>query len=140
MCLIAGGKNIAESLAIPFPQVTPEWVVSENPQVIVKAAAHIDGYALKNGEPFDRKRDDIMARPAWSHIEAVASGRVHIIDSAIWTGPRAIIGVAYLAGWFHPGIIKALNPESMHREYLKVFQGVEYQGVYVSTNLPVGGR
>lgn len=140
MCLLAGGKNIADSFAIPFPLVTPEWVISSNPQVIVKAVSYGNGYVLKNAEPFNRKRADIIARPAWNLIEAVASGKIHVIDGAIWTGPRAIIGIAYMASWFHPGILQELNPEAMHREYLESFQGIPYQGVYVSTSQVEGSR
>lgn len=136
MCVLAGGRNIAAGLSIPYPRVTPEWVVSRNPEVIVKAAAYGNGYALKDRAPFNRRRDAILHRTAWRHIAAVASGRVHVMDSAIWTGPRAIIGIAYMVRWIHPVLFPDLNPEALHREYLETFQGVPYRGAFVSDSLP----
>lgn len=132
MCALAGGDNIASGLSIPYPRVTPEWVVSRNPDVIVKAAAWSGGYVLSEPTHFNRIRGSIMSRPAWRHIKAVATGRVHVMDSAIWAGPRAIIGVAWLARWFYPGLFRDLDPEVLHREYLETFQGVACRGVYVS--------
>lgn len=132
MCLFSGGCNIAAELKIPFPQITPEWVVAKNPEVIIKAAAHTNGYALSDDHSFNQRCEAILARPAWQHISAVQQGRVHVMDSAIWTGPRAIIGVAYMARWLHPSLFKALDPEALHRHYLKTFQRVRYKGVYVS--------
>ena len=89
MCVLAGGSNIAGELAIPYPRVTPEWVVSRNPEAIVKAASYGNGYMSVSTEQFNKRRDAIVKRPAWDHISAVASGNVHVVDSAIWTGPRA---------------------------------------------------
>jgi iron complex transport system substrate-binding protein len=135
MCRLAGGRNIASASAIPFPQVTPEWVLTQDPQVIIKAAAHVDGYSRQDGTPFDQKRDAIAARPSWRHIKAVTAGQVHVIDGSIWTGPRSLIGIAYLARWFHLGLPAIPDPEALHREYLETFQGIPYQGVYVSGDL-----
>lgn len=132
MCILAGGRNIAAGFTIPYPQVTPEWVLSQNPEVIIKAVANGNGYALKNSSPFNRRRDAILRRPAWRYIAAVATGKVHVMDSAIWTGPRALIGIAYMAKWFYPGLFQDLHPEELHKEYLETFQGVEYRGVFVS--------
>lgn len=132
MCGLAGGRNIAAGFAIPYPQVTPEWVLSQNPDVIIKAATYGNGYSLKDSSPFNRRRDAILRRPAWHYIAAVATGNVQVMDSAVWTGPRALIGIAYMTKWFYPGLFQNLHPEELHKEYLETFQGVEYRGVFVS--------
>jgi iron complex transport system substrate-binding protein len=138
MCVIAGGRNISEHMAIPFPRVTSEWVVTQNPEVIVKAGSFSASYGGgDSGAAINQRRDAIMQRPAWNLIQAVASGRVHVLDSSIWVGPRAVIGVAYLVQWLHPGLIEDLNAEAMHREYLETFQKLPYKGRFVSD--PVGG-
>jgi len=140
MCVLAGGSNIAAGLSIPYPRVTPEWVLSRNPEVIIKAAAYGNGYVLRDPAPFNKCRDAILKRPAWHHISAVASGNVHVMDSAIWTGPRAIIGIAHMVRWIHPDLFPDLNPEALHKEYLEAFQGIAYHGVFVSDNIQGGGR
>jgi len=137
MCVIAGGRNVSEEMAIPFPRVTPEWVVTQNPDVIVKAGSFSASYgAGDSGAALNRRRDAIMQRPAWSLIRAVASGRVHVLDSSIWVGPRAVVGVAYLVQWLHPGLIADLNGEALHKEYLETFQKLPYKGSFVSD--PIG--
>lgn len=140
MCVLAGGNNIAASLAIPFPHVTPEWVVSQNPQVIIKAAGHGNGYDAKDSTPFNRRRDAILARPAWHLIAAVTNRNVHVMDSAIWTGPRAFVGIAWMARWSYPGLFRDLDPEEWHKTYLQTFQDMAYRGVYVSDSLNNGVR
>jgi len=140
MCVLAGGRNIAAVLAIPYPRVTAEWVVSQNPEVIVKPAVYGNGYSLKDAAPFNKRREALLGRPVWGHIAAVTSGNVHVLDSSIWTGPRAIIGIAYLARWFHSKLFSDLDPEALHKEYLETFQGVAYHGVFVSDYPGGAGR
>jgi iron complex transport system substrate-binding protein len=135
MCVLSGGHNIAADLAIPYPLVTPEWVVSQDPEVIIKVASYGNGYAQSISDIFNLRREAIMARPAWHHISAVKSGRVHVMDSAIWTGPRAVIGMAHMARWLYPDRFQGMDPEELHREYLETFQGIPYKGVYVSAAL-----
>jgi iron complex transport system substrate-binding protein len=138
MCVMAGGRNISESMTIPFPRVTSEWVVTQNPEVIIKAGTFNASYgAGADGATLNRRRDAIMQRPAWNLIQAVASGRVHVLDSSIWVGPRAVIGIAYMVQWLHPGLMDDLNGEALHREYLETFQRLPYKGIFVSA--PVGG-
>ena len=132
MCVLAGGSNIAADLSIPYPRVTPEWVLARDPEVIVKAASCASAYLLSDPAPFDLRRGAILKRPAWQHVPAVRTGNVHVMDSAIWTGPRAIIGIAYMARWIHPDLFPGLDPEALHREYLETFQGVAFGGVFVS--------
>jgi iron complex transport system substrate-binding protein len=133
MCVLAGGRNISEDMAVPFPRVTSEWVVTRNPEVIVKAGSFTDGYGAKDSaDVLNKRRDAIMKRPAWNLIQAVASGRVHVLDSSIWVGPRAVVGIAYMVQWLHPGLMEDLDPESLHKEYLEMFHKLPYRGSFVS--------
>ncbi|MDP3028889.1 MAG: ABC transporter substrate-binding protein [Deltaproteobacteria bacterium] len=131
MCVLAGGHNIASDSSIPYPKVTPEWVLAKNPHIVVKATALGNCYAMTDPGPLKSVRDKIMARPAWDNIRAIQERKVYVMASDIWTGPRAIIGISYMAKWFHPEAFKYLDPEKLHREYLERFQGLKYQGVYV---------
>jgi len=125
ICELAGGRNLAADFSIPYPQVTPEWVVSQNPQVIIKAVTLDNGYGLTDPTFLHKAKAAIMKRPAWNLIAAVQSGNVHVIESAIWTGPRAIIGIAWIAKWIHSDLFADLDPQALHREYLSTFQGLE---------------
>ena len=131
MCVLAGGNNIASNFSIPYPEITPEWVLAKNPHIVVKATALSNCYVMTDPDPLKSVRDEIMARPAWDNIRAVQDGKVYVMASDIWTGPRAIIGISYMAKWFYPEVFNYLDPEKLHREYLENFQGIKCQGVYV---------
>ncbi len=140
MCLLAGGRNIAGTLSIPYPRVTSEWVISQNPEVVIKAASRGNGYAAADAQRLNLHRDALAGRSAWNHIPAVVSGNIHVMDSAVWTGPRAIVGIAYMARWIHPAFFLDLDPRALHRAYLEKFQRVPYRGVFVSDALPEAAK
>lgn len=134
MCVLAGGHNIASDLSIPYPEVTPEWILVNNPNVVVKVTTVTTCgtcYVMTDTGALKGIRDSIMDRPAWDNIRAVKEGKVYIMANEIWTGPRAIIGTSYMAKWFYPDLFTDFDPEALHREYLERFQGIKYQGVYV---------
>jgi iron complex transport system substrate-binding protein len=131
MSILAGGHNIASDFSIPYPEITPEWILANNPHVIIKATALSNCYSMTDPRSLKIIRDEITDRTAWDNIQAVQEDRVYVMTSDVWTGPRAIIGIGYMAKWFHPDLFKNLDPEKLHREYLEKFQGIKYQGVYV---------
>ncbi|RKY63533.1 MAG: hypothetical protein DRQ08_09455 [Candidatus Latescibacterota bacterium] len=134
ICSEAGGINIAGGEPVPYPKVSPEWVLEQNPQVIVKAVSSSSvpfGYGGGDVEMLEALRRDIMNRPGWEEMDAVRKGRVYLISSEIWAGPRAVVGIAYMAKWFYPEVFEDLDPEAIHREYLERFLGLEYKGAFV---------
>lgn len=137
MCVLAGGHNIASNLSIPYPEITPEWILMNNPNLIVKTTTKSTcgtSYSMADVIPLKRIRDGVMARPAWENIRAVKKNKVFVMANEIWTGPRAIIGTGYMAKWFYPDAFKEFDPKKLHKEYLEKFQGIKYQGVYVYPN------
>jgi iron complex transport system substrate-binding protein len=137
MCVLAGGHNIGSGFSIPYPEITPEWVLANNPHFIIKATSLSNCYGMIDSGSLKGIRREIMARPAWDNIRAVQEGTVYVMASDIWTGPRAIIGTSYMAKWFYPEVFRNFDPETLHREYLEKFQGIKYRGVYV---YPVSSR
>ena len=121
MCVMAGGKNIASDLIGAYPKVDPEWAIAQNPDVIVKAASA----SYNNTAEPEALLGDILGRSGWDGMDAVEGGRVHLLASDIYTGPRYIIGVAYMAQWLYPDAFADLDPSEIHREYLKRFQGTD---------------
>jgi iron complex transport system substrate-binding protein len=132
MLVMAGGTNIAGGEPVAFPQVSPEWVLSKNPQVIIKAVSSkvASGYG-ETGEAMKKKREEIMSRPGWKGISAVKNGRVYIISSDVYTGPRAVVGIAYFAKWLHPQLFADLDPAAIHNEILTRFHGLKPEGAWV---------
>jgi len=132
MIELAGGRNIAAAESVPYPKVSPEWVVGKDPRVIVKAASSkvASGYDA-SGEEMKKLRYQIMSRTGWQQIKAVKDGRVYVISSEIYTGPRSPVGVIYFAKWLYPQLFADLNPEAVHKEFLSRFYGLEDKGAWV---------
>lgn len=82
---LAGLENIADGVAPEagdYPQLTAEYVLSADPDVVF--LAHADG-----STPTD---DEVAARPGWSDLAAVAEGHIVRLDPGIasrW-GPRVV--------------------------------------------------
>lgn len=124
-------RNISAGLRAAYPKVNPEWVVAQNPQVIIKACASSipSGYGEKP-DAMKKKRVEMMRRPGWDKIGAVRQGKVYMLSSEIYTGPRAIVGMAYMAKWLYPQFFRDVNPAAIHQEMLKRFHGIELKGAY----------
>ncbi|WP_419657432.1 periplasmic binding protein [Desulfosarcina variabilis str. Montpellier] len=131
---IAGLDNIAAGQSIPWPEATSEWLVEQNPDLIIKVASATfikNGYGVDDVQAMDAFRNALITRPAWNRIKAVKSGRVHILASELWVGPRAPIGILYMAKWAYPEHFADMDPEAIHRQWLKKWHGRELKGIYV---------
>ena len=92
-----GLRNIADAAdtgGTGYPKLSPEYVVSQSPDIVVLADIRCCGQSLKT----------VAARPGWSSVSAVRSGTVVRIDDSVasrW-GPRIVDFVrAVAAGLAH---------------------------------------
>ena len=138
---LAGGINIAAGQpGGGFVQVDPEWVMKQNPDVIVRRGVPMGsfpgiGYHIDDLADIQAKRSGIMNRPELAQVRAVEDGRVYVYYLGISRNPRIFVGLAYMAKWFHPELFQDLDPEAIHQEYLTRFMRIDYdlskQGVFV---------
>jgi iron complex transport system substrate-binding protein len=124
--IMAKGENIAKTLDGTYPKVDWEWVISENPDVIIKLAPHT-GIQLQNtfgwqlppaqtGKELDVIRESIMSRPGANNISAIENGRVYVLFNDMCYGMDSSVGLTYLSKILHPEI--DLDPEKTYQEYL----------------------
>jgi len=125
VCKFTGGVNIAADLP-EYPKVDSEWILKENPDVIVKSLAPSAGSAGWNSteEAAGILQKYIEGRPGWSNLDAVKNSRIYLISTEIAWGPDAIVGDAYYAKWLNPTL--DIDPEKIYSEYLETFMGLEY--------------
>ena len=116
----AGGINIAAGLPVHTPKVSSEWVIEQNPDVIVN---RISGDATL--EQMQQKWEEIVSRPGWDKIEAVKNGRVYIIKSDVFLAFRYPVGLLYYAKWFHPELFEDMDPAAVHQEAIEKFFGTD---------------
>lgn len=93
----AGGRTIVTASMGEYPQVDPEFVVRQDPQVVLLMDA-----------PYGQSVAGAEARPGWSGIRAVKDGRVvaldlQQVDMLSRAGPRMGDAVVLLARLLHPG-------------------------------------
>ncbi len=91
---MAGGKNIAARSATPYPRLSMEAVLQEDPEVLVFPVGKAEGISESEQQAWHQ----------WSTMTAVKHGRLHQI-SADWLnrpGPRIAKGLESLAEILHP--------------------------------------
>lgn len=95
----AGGSNIIPADLGAFPQVDPELVIEQDPEVVILAST-----------PAGVSAESFAERPGWETVQAVSTGRVYElsqeqVDVLSRSGPRMAEAVRLLAQLFHPDLI-----------------------------------
>jgi len=126
----AGGINIAGDLgneSISSPEVTPEWILQVDPDVILQREPSDDDYTQ---DDLKALRETIISREELKDVQAVKDGRVYVISGKVTTGVRSIVGELYLAKWFHPELFSDIEPEAVHEALIKEFYNLDLEGEY----------
>ncbi|HEC68965.1 MAG TPA: ABC transporter substrate-binding protein [Candidatus Omnitrophica bacterium] len=86
---LAGGKNLARNEPVVFPILSQEYIIAENPDIIV-------------AEEYGAKIEEIKKRDGWQNIKAVRNNRIYKAP-VYFTNytPRCIEGLEQFARWFH---------------------------------------
>jgi iron complex transport system substrate-binding protein len=90
----AGGKNIGDAVDKEYFEISQEWIISQNPDVI--ACMYMSKYYSAAGKVIDR--------PGWRNITAVKENRVYDrFDNNIFLrpGPRVLEGIGELDMLLH---------------------------------------
>ena len=139
---IAGGINIAADLPGPghVNEVDPEWLIEQNPDIVTAMIWDVYypgalGYEVDDDSVAEATREEIMAMDVFAGGKAVEDGKVHLYEVEMFDTPRFVVGVAYMAKWFHPELFSDLDPKAIHQEYLTDFMRIDHDleehGVFV---------
>jgi len=132
MLLMAGGRNIASGIntdpsGVPF--VDAEWVMKENPDIIMRRALKADascGYDEDDPAHIKALREKILSRPELANVTAIKDGNVYCFSTDISTGVSYWLGIIYMAKILHPDVFADLDPVAVHQEYLTRFQRLDF--------------
>jgi iron complex transport system substrate-binding protein len=127
--MIANGLNVAKSLELEWPKVDWEWVIEQNPEVII-----LMKYAPSDKLGWDKAPStdtvdleniiaEVRARPGASSVPAIKNNRIYVIDASKIFGTDGIVGLTYLAKIIHPE--SDLDPKEVEKEYYKKI-GLEF--------------
>jgi len=126
---LAGGNNLAADMvgkATGSLEVDPEWVLKENPDIIVKMVGWnrdntTAGYETNDFKSMATMRDRILNRSELARVKAIENKKIEMLAYDITYNPDYIISVAYLAKLFYPELFKDVDPVAIHQEYLDTF-------------------
>lgn len=93
---LAGGVNIAENTSSEYPMLTSEFVIAQDPEVIIYTVGYMTTTTA----------DEIASRPGWDEVTAVVNDEIHSLDDNLMSryGPRIVDGLESLAGILHPDL------------------------------------
>ena len=125
----AGGNNVMEEKDA-YPKVDWEWVISQNPDIIIKtdylkSSDGLPGWSMESSNDtknLEQIRNGILSRPGAQNISAIKNDRVYIVSAQSLFGLDNVAGLQRLAKIIHPEI--KFNPEDVYSEYLQ-FMGLK---------------
>ena len=92
---LAGGINLAGEFNRQYLDLSPEYVISRNPDVIVISYWQEDQQ--------EARVEEIKTRPGFSEVKAVKNNRIYTIDGHSFHTPiRFAEAIRNLAGFIHP--------------------------------------
>lgn len=90
----AGGTNIAHNTSSEYPKVASEFVMAENPDIIVYTTG---SWSTLSNSTYEN-------RPGWDNISAVVNDKIYGVDANLLSryGPRIVDCLEELAALIHP--------------------------------------
>ncbi|GJL49805.1 MAG: ABC transporter substrate-binding protein [Nitrospirales bacterium] len=95
---LAGGRNVAEQATTPYPRLTMEEVLRQNPDILL--------FPIGQSEGIPQAEQDQWKR--WTTITAVKEHKLYQVQSDLLNrpGPRIIEGLKQLVRFLHPEVFK----------------------------------
>ena len=108
---LTGGKNILNETGTP--KVSDEWVVTSNPEIIVKLVN-----SMNNAESV---ANEIAKRTGFDRVSAVKNNNVWLIRNDITYGPRSCAAAVALLKIQHPDVLPEMSAESVLADFNQKF-------------------
>jgi iron complex transport system substrate-binding protein len=141
----AQGDNIAAGMSPGTENVlNPETILSRDPDVIIATAAQWTksgsiraGFGVTASDTQHDMADVISRRPGWSALSAVNDGSFHALWHGYHQGPFSVVALQAIAGWLHPRLCAALDPEAtlnaLYRRFMPIAADGTFQATYART-------
>jgi iron complex transport system substrate-binding protein len=135
MISFVGGRDIAANMPGEYIEVDPEWVIEQNPSLVVRELMYKEaGYDVNNTTNAEKKVLGFMNRTGFANVDAVKNGNVHVIAVNILSD-NSWIGTVYLAKLVQPDLFQDFDPRAVHEEYLSRFLHLDFdvykQGLFL---------
>lgn len=121
----AGGINIATETTQSSTTLSAEFVVEQNPGIIIKTTTEENDLTT-----IKTLRNDLLTRSGLSITTAVTEDQVYLYNPTILQGIRYPIGLLYWAKWFNHTLLADIDPCLLHQKLLQNFFGITLEGIY----------
>jgi iron complex transport system substrate-binding protein len=125
-----GGLNVAEDLPGSLVYVSREWILEEDPDVILYSRVSSSGEIPMIEDYEDTVKGTILSEPGFSDLAAVRDGRLYLFDISMASGLTEIVTYLQFAQWFHPQLFADVDPEAVHREIFEKYFDMELEGTW----------
>ncbi len=135
----AGGKNIASGVIERAAPLNPEYVISQNPEIILIAGSYWSkgDQAVLMGFGVDEKitherLSGFKSRQGWSHLNAVKNKQIHALYHG---GARTLYDYAYLqyvGKVLYPDYFKDINPTETHKKFYETYLPIVADGSFIT--------
>ena len=125
-----GGVNVAEDLPGSLVYVSREWILEEDPEVILYSRVSSSG-EIPTVEDYEKTVEGmILSEPGFSDLAAVRDGRLYLFDISMASGLTEIVTYLQFAQWLHPQLFADVDPEAVHREIFERYFDMELDGTW----------
>ncbi|TCS64753.1 ABC transporter substrate-binding protein [Varunaivibrio sulfuroxidans] len=137
---LAGAKNIADGKISKVGPLNPEYVIAQNPQLIMIPGSYwvhndkavVMGFGVSKKQTEDRLAG-YLKRPGWAGLDAVKAKRVLALYHG---GARTLYDytfLQYLAKALHPTAFKDVDPEANLRRFYARYLPIKADGSFMAT-------
>ena len=136
----AGGILISKDFPQQGMTVSSEWIMQENPDVILSHAAHVRhltniqfGYKSDDVDTssIESAWDELISTPGINATNAVREKKVYFIFDDLMFGPSQPVGAVILAKLFYPELFDDINARELLKYYYEHFMRLDYKGLFI---------
>lgn len=124
LCEKAGGRIITENETISYPEVSAEWVLTQNPDIVIMKCGNVFGGWDTTETPADLIQQ-LLNGKSWETMNATVNNTIYAVPWSISNGFEHIYGVVLLTKIFYPEF--EIDPADVYKEFIRDFLRVEYR-------------
>lgn len=132
----AGGINIAADLPDGFNTVSAEWIMEQDPDVIIAGVIGKD-FSGYNADPQEARknlksiRERLILDRAFRNTRAGKNRRVLVMAQDLKQGPAYVVGLAHSAKYLYPDRFGDIDPEEFAQQYYEQWCGLPFKGIFI---------
>lgn len=128
----SGGINLASERPGTLTYVSREWILEENPDIILYSRVSPDDDQVPTDEDYQKTvYNTILSEPGFRDLTAVKDGKLYLFDIGMTSGLTEIVTLLYYAQWFHPQLFEDVDPEEVHQEIFQNYFDLDFEGTWV---------